>query len=103
MSVCPSSGAGHEVLGILIVLLGPVAHLVVWIVMLVTPFLGPCPRLDLRLSLVDEPRSVTPFLVALDRGLHERCGLGVVRPTPTQPRWAALAGGEQKQAEADEE
>ena len=65
--------------------------------------LGPCPRLDLRLSLVDEPHGATPILVVLDRGLHERCGLGGVRPTPTQPRWAALAGGEQQQGEADEE
>ena len=58
---------------------------------------------DLRLSLVDEPHGATPILVVLDRGLHERCGLGGVRPTPTQPRWAALAGGEQQQGEADEE
>jgi hypothetical protein len=65
--------------------------------------LGPCPRLDLRLSLVDEPHGATPILDALDRGLHERCGLGIVRPTPTQFHWAALAGCEQKQAEADEE
>ena len=58
---------------------------------------------DLRLSLVDEPHGATPILIVLDRGLHERCGLGGVRPTPTQPRWAALAGGEQQQGEADEE
>ena len=34
VSICPSSRAGLEVLGILIVLLGLVAHLIVWILVL---------------------------------------------------------------------